>query len=56
MAALERLLDHSERSKAVAAYARSEHLEERRRMMEDWGSLVDALEVGDHVVSLARAA
>ena len=56
VAALERQLDHSERSKVVAAYACSEHLEERRRMMEDWGSLVDALEAGDNVVSLARAA
>jgi integrase len=56
VAALERQLDHSERSKVVAAYARSEHLEERRRMMEDWGSLVDALEAGDNVVPLARAA
>jgi len=38
------------------AYACSEHLEERRRMMEDWGTLVDAMEAGDNVVPLARAA
>jgi len=56
VAALERQLDHSERSKVIAAYARSEHLEERRRMMEDWGMLVDALEAGDNVVPLSRAA
>jgi integrase len=56
VAAPERQLDHSERSRVVAAHARSEQLEERRRMMEDWGSLVDALEAGDNVVPLARAA
>ncbi|MDE2368095.1 MAG: integrase arm-type DNA-binding domain-containing protein [Burkholderiales bacterium] len=54
--ALERQLDHSERSKVVAAYARSEHLEERRRIMDDWGSLVAAMEAGDNVVAITRAA
>jgi hypothetical protein len=34
---------------------RSEQLEERRQIMEGWGSLADALEAGDNVVSLARA-
>lgn len=33
--ALERQLDHAERSKVVAAYARSEHPDKRRRMMAD---------------------
>lgn len=56
VAALERQLDHAERSKVVAAYARSEHLDERRRIMDDWGTLVAALEVGGNVVSLAKAA
>ncbi len=56
VAALERQLDHAERSKVVAAYARSEHLEERRRMMNDWGALVEALEAGDNVVPLGRTA
>ncbi|MBN9426147.1 MAG: integrase arm-type DNA-binding domain-containing protein [Burkholderiales bacterium] len=56
VAALERQLDHAERSKVVAAYARSEHLEERRRMMDDWGALVEALEAGDNVVPLGRTA
>jgi integrase len=46
VAALERQLDHAERSKVVAAYARSEHLDERRRIMEDWGRLVQVLECG----------
>jgi integrase len=42
--ALERQLDHKEANKAVAAYARSQHLEERRRFMNDWGNLVAELE------------
>lgn len=42
--ALERQLDHKESNKAVAAYARSQHLEERRKFMNDWGDLVFALE------------
>ena len=60
--ALERQLDHAERNKVVAAYARGEHLEERRRLMADWGSVVQALEAGEgmlpgaNVVSMMRAA
>ena len=53
--ALERQLDHKEANKAVAAYARSQHLDERRRFMGDWGMLVEALESGDNVVPLHRA-
>lgn len=55
-AALETQLDHAERSKVVAAYARSEHLVERRRIMEDWGGLVAAMESGDNVVPLRQTA
>ncbi|MFM2060163.1 MAG: hypothetical protein RLY71_4548 [Pseudomonadota bacterium] len=55
VAALERQLDHSERSKVVAAYARSEHLDERRKMMADWGALVATLEAGANVVMLRTA-
>jgi integrase len=49
VAAMERQLDHAERSKVVAAYARSEHLVERRKMMHDWGALVAAMEIGKTV-------
>lgn len=56
VAALERQLDHAERSKVVAAYARSEHLDERRKIMADWGALVTALEAGDNVVPLVKVA
>ncbi len=44
VAALERQLDHAERNKVVAAYARSEYLDERRKIMDDWGALVAELE------------
>jgi integrase len=50
--ALERQLDHKEANKAVAAYARSQHLDERKRFMADWGVLVAALESGDNVIPL----
>lgn len=57
VAALERQLDHAERSKVVAAYARAEHLAERRQIMDDWGALVAEMESGSNVVTLgARAA
>jgi integrase len=50
--ALERQLDHKEANQAVAAYARSQHLDERKRFMADWGALVSALESGDNVIPL----
>ena len=50
--ALERQLDHKEANKAVAAYARSQHLDERKRFMADWGTLVLALESGDNVIPI----
>lgn len=54
--ALERQLDHAERSKVVAAYARSEHLPERRRIMDDWGAMVEAMEGAEDVPTIAAAA
>lgn len=54
--ALEAQLDHAERNKVIAAYARSEHLVERRKFMDDWGSLVAALEAGDNVIPISQAA
>lgn len=53
--ALERQLDHKEANQAVAAYARSQHLDERKRFMSDWGALVAALESGDNVIPLRAA-
>lgn len=54
--ALERQLDHKEANKAVAAYARSQHLEERKRFMADWGAMVAAMQAGDNVVALHNRA
>jgi integrase len=54
--ALERQLDHKEANKAVAAYARSQHLDERRRFMSDWGTLVATLESAENVTPLRTAA
>ena len=54
--ALERQLDHKEANKAIAAYARSQHLAERRKFMDDWGSLVETLVTGSNVVPLMTAA
>jgi integrase len=56
VAAMERQLDHAERNKVVAAYARSEHLAERVEMMEEWGRMVTVLEAGANVIELQRAA
>ena len=41
--AIERQLAHAERNKVRAAYHRSEHLDERRRMMQAWADYLDAL-------------
>ena len=41
--AIERQLAHVEGNKIRAAYHRSEHLEERRKMMQAWGDYLDGL-------------
>ena len=41
--AIERQLAHAEKNKVRAAYHRSEHLEERRRMMQAWADYLDDL-------------
>ena len=50
--AMERQLDHKESDSTVAAYARAEHLPERRRMMQAWADTCDALEAGAEVIQL----
>jgi integrase len=54
--AMERQLDHKEASGTVAAYARSQHLPERSRMMQAWADTCDALEAGAEVIPLHRNA
>mgnify|MGYP001331001857 FL=1 len=50
--AMERQLDHKEANGTVAAYARSQHLPERRKMMQAWADTCDALETGGEVIPL----
>ena len=50
--AMERQLDHAERNKVVAAYARAEHLDERRKMMQAWADYLDKLKSGAEVIPL----
>lgn len=52
--AMERQLDHKEKDGTIAAYARSEHLPERRLMMQAWADTCDALEAGGEVVEFKR--
>ncbi|MBU2642598.1 MAG: integrase arm-type DNA-binding domain-containing protein [Gammaproteobacteria bacterium] len=54
--AMERQLDHKETDSTVAAYARSEHLPERRKMMQAWADTCDAVETGAEVIPLHRNA
>ncbi|MGE0347701.1 tyrosine-type recombinase/integrase [Hydrogenophaga sp.] len=54
--ALERQLDHAERSKVVAAYSRSDFLDERRQIMQDWANLLDSLTSGDNVLPFSKKA
>ena len=50
--AMERQLDHKEANGTVAAYARSQHLPERRKMMQAWADTCDVLENGADVIPL----
>jgi integrase len=52
---IERQLAHAERNKVRAAYNRSSYLAERRKMMQQWANMLDALAKGAEVVPLKRA-
>ena len=51
---IERQLAHVERNKVRAAYHRSEYLEERRRMMDWWGTCIESMDRDHKVVFLQR--
>ena len=51
--AIERQLAHIEGNKIRAAYHRSEHLEERRRMMQAWSDYLDGLQAQTGLVESA---
>ena len=54
--AMERQLDHKEVDGTVAAYARSQHLPERRKMMQAWADTCDELEAGGEIVPFHKKA
>ena len=53
--AIERQLAHAERNAVSAAYNYSEHLPERRRMMQAWAEYLGSLKANLNVVPLFRA-
>ena len=53
---IERQLAHRERNDIRGAYKRAEYLSERRKMMEAWANMVDALAQGARVIPLQRRA
>jgi len=54
--AIERQLAHTDEDSVRAAYNFSEHLEERRRMMQWWADHLDGLRESSNVVSIERTA
>ena len=53
---IERQLAHCERNEIRGAYNRAEYLPERRKMMQQWADMVDALAQGAQVIPLQRKA
>ncbi len=53
---IERQLAHSERNEIRGAYNRAEYLPERRKMMQQWADMLDALAQGAQVIPLQRKA
>lgn len=47
---IERQLAHAPRDKVRASYNRAEYLDERRKMVQEWASLIDALARGEKVI------
>jgi len=52
---IERQLAHAERNRVKAAYARTEYLEDRRKMMQAWADYLDRLRKGDNKVTPFKA-
>jgi integrase len=51
---IERHLSHAERNNVNAAYNRSQHLPERRKMMQAWSDYLDGLKNGAQVVQIFK--
>lgn len=52
---VERQLSHGDRDKIRAAYNRAQYLDERKKMMQWWGTHLDALRTNNNVVPLKTA-
>jgi len=52
--AIERQLAHTERDLVRAAYNHSDHMEQRRNMMQAWADYLDALCIGTNVIAVKR--
>ena len=54
---IERQLAHAEKNAVRAAYHRSQYLEERKAMMQQWADHLDAIRTGSgNVIALSPAA
>jgi len=53
--AIERQLDHRERSKTKRAYNQADYLEDRRAMMQQWADFLDAATSSTNVTPMRRA-
>jgi len=53
---IERQLAHCERDEICGAYNRAQYLHERRKMMQQWADMLDALAQGAKVIPLQRKA
>jgi integrase len=53
---IERQLAHVERNKVRAAYNRSEYLDERRKMMDWWGTYIESMAKDQKVIPIRRQA
>jgi integrase len=53
---IERQLAHCERNDVRGAYNRAEYLPERRKMMQQWADMLDAMRQGAQVIPLQRRA
>ena len=52
---IEKCLAHEEKNKIKGAYNRAEYLEQRRQLMQWWGSKLQALEYGAEIIPIDKA-
>lgn len=53
---IERQLAHSEQNKVRASYNQAEYMPERRKMMQQWADMLDALKAGATIIPFGKAA